>query len=121
MVILVIAALVAFALLVRNIQTVWACPAMAVPKGDTVRLISDYQMVNSQVEQSPSGMPNQENRRNLLGAKFFGKLYLLQGYWQMPLASEAQEVFIIVTANDISRIGDLERQKPVDDRSESEK
>ena len=50
-----IAALVAFGLLVRNIQAVWASPAMAVPKRDTFRLVSDYQAVNSQVEQSPGG------------------------------------------------------------------
>ena len=35
-----IAALVAFGLLVRNIQAVWASPAMAVPKKDTFRLVS---------------------------------------------------------------------------------
>ena len=35
--------------------------------------------------------------RELLGAKCFGKLDLLQGYWQMPLAPEEQEVFTIVT------------------------
>ena len=47
-----IAALGAFGLLVRNIQAVWASPAMAVPNRDTFRLISDYQVVNSQVEQT---------------------------------------------------------------------
>ena len=36
----------------RNIQAVWASPAMAVPKRDTFRLVSDYQAVNSQVEQT---------------------------------------------------------------------
>ena len=48
-----IAALVAFGLIVRNIQAVWASPAMAVPKRDTFRLLSDYQAVNSHVEQTP--------------------------------------------------------------------
>ena len=90
-----IAALVAFGLLVRNIQALSASPAMAVPKRDTFRLVSDYQAVNSQVEQSPGVMPNQEDMRELLGAKCFGKLDLLQGYWQMSLAPEAQEVFIV--------------------------
>ena len=85
-----IAALVAFGLLVRNIQTVWASPAMAVPKRDTFCLVSDSQAVNSPVEQSPGVMPNQEEMRELLGAKCFGKLDFLQGYWQMPLAPEAQ-------------------------------
>ena len=67
-----IATLVAFGLLVRNIQVVWASPAMAVPKRDTFRLISDYQAVNSQVEQSPVVMPHQEDMRELLGEKCFG-------------------------------------------------
>ena len=79
-----IAALVAFCLLVRNIQAVGASPAMPVPKRDTFCLA-----VNSQVEQSPGVMPNQEDMRELLGAKCFGKLDLFQGYWQMPLAPEA--------------------------------
>ena len=79
-----IAALVAFGLIVWNIQAVWASPAMPVPKRDTFRLVSDYQAVNSQVEQSPGVMPNQEDMRELLGAKCFGKLDLLQAYWQCP-------------------------------------
>ena len=70
---------------------------MAVPKRDTSRLVSDYQAVNSQVEQSPGVMPHQGDMRVLLGAKSFGKLDLLQGYWQMPFAPEAQEVFTIIT------------------------
>ena len=51
-----IVALGAFGLLVRNIQVVWASPAMAVPQRDTSRLVSDYQAVNSQVEQTPKVM-----------------------------------------------------------------
>ena len=47
------------------------------------------------VEKSPGVMPNQEDMRELLGAKCFGKLDFLQGYWQMPLAPEAQEVFTL--------------------------
>ena len=34
---------------------------------------------------------------DLLSARFFGKLNLLQGYWQMPLAEEAREIFTITT------------------------
>ena len=58
---------------------------MAVPKKNTFRLVSDYQAVNSQVEQSPGVMPNQEDMRELLGVKYFGKLDLLQGYWHCLL------------------------------------
>ena len=43
-------------------------------------------------------MPNQEMAMvDLRGATYFGKLNMLQGYWQMPLAAEAQEVFTIAT------------------------
>ena len=38
----------------------------------------------------------------MLGAKCFGKLDLLQEYWQTPLAPEAQEVFTIVTPEGLS-------------------
>ena len=52
-------------------------------------------MVKEQVEKSPGVMPNQEaDMVNPLSARFFGKLDLLQGYWQMPLA-EAREMFTI--------------------------
>ena len=92
------AALMAFGLVFINVQAVWSSPAMAVPKGDSFRLVSDYKAVNEQVEKSPGVMPNQESDMlDLLSAKFFGKLDLLQGYWQMPLAEEAQEIFTITT------------------------
>ncbi|CAM9457978.1 unnamed protein product [Sphacelaria rigidula] len=64
-----IAALVAFGFLVRNIQAVWFC------------LVSDYQAVNAQVEESPGVMPSQEDMRELLGAQCFGKLDLFHRYW----------------------------------------
>lgn len=31
------------------------------------------------------------------GAKYFGKPHMLEGYWQYPLAGEAQENFIVST------------------------
>ncbi|MEP0580138.1 MAG: reverse transcriptase domain-containing protein [Marinobacter sp.] len=94
-----IAALVFFGFVYHNIQAVWASPAMAVPKKDSFRLVSDYSAVNAQVEKSPGVMPNHEDMGDLLGARFFGKLDLLQGYWQMPLAPEAQDVFTMATSD----------------------
>ena len=38
---------------------------------------------------------------DLLSARFFGKLDPLQGYWQMPLAQEAREIFTIITPLDL--------------------
>ena len=83
------AALLEFGLVFENIQAVWASPAMAVPKRDVFRLVSDYQTVNGQIEQSPGVMPSKEDMEELLGAKCFGKLDLLQGFWQTPLAPDA--------------------------------
>ena len=67
---------------------------MAVPKKDSLRLVSDYKAVNGQVEKSPGVMPNQEDDMvDLSSARFFGKLDLFQGFCQMPLAEEAREIF----------------------------
>ena len=38
---------------------------------------------------------------DLLSAHFFGKLDLLQGYWQMPLAEKAREIYTITTPLDL--------------------
>ena len=54
-----VAALLAFGLVFRNLQAVWSSPAMAVPKKDSFRWVSDYKAVNEQVEKSPGVMPNQ--------------------------------------------------------------
>ena len=76
------AALLSFGLVVRNLQAVWSSPAMAVPKKDSFRLVSDFKAVNEQVEKSPGVMSNQEaDMVDVLSARFFGRLDLLQGYW----------------------------------------
>ena len=78
----------------RNLQAVWASAAMAAPQKGGFRLVSDYRVVNKQIEKAPGVMPNQEAEiANFRGSTCFGKLDMLQGYWQMPLAAEAQEVF----------------------------
>ena len=88
----------ALGLVVGNLQAVWSSPEMAVPKKDPFRLGSDYAAVNDQVEKSPGVMPNQESdMSDLLTARCFGKLDLLQRYWHMRLAEEAQEIFTITT------------------------
>ena len=66
-----VAALLAFGLVLRNLQAVWSGPAMALPKNDSFRLVS-YKAVNEQVEKSPGVMPNQEaDMVDLLSALFF--------------------------------------------------
>ena len=69
---------------------------MATPKKGSYRLVSDYRAVNKMVENVPAVMPNQEaSMAKLSNAVCFGSLDMLQGYWQMPLAREAQEIFTI--------------------------
>ena len=54
--------------------------------------------MNKQIEKVPSVMPNHEAEVvDLPGAACFGKLDMLQGSWQMPLAADAQEIFTIAT------------------------
>ena len=93
-----IVSLVALGLVFRNLQAVWASVAMAAPKKGGFRLVSDYRVGNKQTEKVPGVMPNQEaEMADLRGGILFGKLDMLQGYGQIPLAAEAQEVFTIAT------------------------
>ena len=71
---------------------------MAAPKKGGFRLVSDYRAVNKQIEKVPGVMPNQEvEMADLRGAACFGKLDILHGYWQLPLAAKAQKVLTIAT------------------------
>ena len=93
-----IGTVVALGLVFRNLQAVWANAAMAAPKKGGFYLVSDYRAVNKQIEKVSGVMPNQEAKMaDLREATSFGKLDMLQGYWQIPLAAEAQEVFTIAT------------------------
>ena len=93
-----IGTLVALGLVFRNLQVVWASAAMAAPKKGEFRLVSDYHVVNKQIEKVAGVMPNQEAEMvDLRGATCFGKLDIPQEFWQMPLAAEAQEVSTIAT------------------------
>ena len=60
--------------------------------------MSDFRAANQRVEKVPGVIPNQEaSMAKLSEAKFCGTLDLLQGYWQCPLAPEAQEISTIAT------------------------
>ena len=93
------ATLVALGLVLRSLQAVWASAAMATPKKGGYRLVSDYLAVNKRIKKVPSVMPNHEEEMvDLLGPACFGKIDMLQGYWQMPLAADAQEIFNIANS-----------------------
>eukprot|EP00903_Cladosiphon_okamuranus_P017345 g15980.t1 len=92
-----LATLVAMGLLFLNKQAVWASAVMATPKNKGYRMVGDFRSVNKVVEKSPGVMPNQEAcMQRLSEATCYGSLDMLQGYWQMPLAPESQEMFTIV-------------------------
>ena len=92
-----IGTLAALGLVVHNLQAMWASTTMAAPKKGGFCLVSDYRAVNKQIEKVPGVMPNQEAKM----ADLRGAIDMLQGYWQIPLAAEAQEVFTIVTPEDL--------------------
>ena len=80
-----------------NRQATCASVAMAVPKGRSYRMVADYRAANAQVELVPWPMPDLEGMASRFrGVPAFCSLDLLQGYWQMPLAEEAQNLFSIV-------------------------
>eukprot|EP00752_Nemacystus_decipiens_P002232 g2117.t1 len=97
--------LVAMEMLFLNPQAVWASAAMALEKsGGKHRLVSkhrlgsDFRAVNRTVEKSPAPMPNQEAEMLRMGqATCYGSLAMWQGYWQMPLAPESQQMFTIAS------------------------
>ncbi|CAB1109830.1 unnamed protein product [Ectocarpus sp. CCAP 1310/34] len=96
-----LAALVALGLVYVNLQAIWASAIMLTPKrsGDkvTYRFVGDFRAVNRQIEKSPGPMPDLEaDMQRLSRATCYGSLDMLQGYWGMPLAPEAQEIFTMI-------------------------
>ena len=95
-----IGTLVTFGLVFRDVQAVRTSAAMAAHKKGVFRSVSDYRAVNKQIEKVLDVMLNQEvEMADMRRATCFGKLDMLQGYCQMPVVTEAQEVFTIATPN----------------------
>ena len=56
------------------------------------RLVRDFLAANQRVEKVQGVMPNQEtSMAKLSKATFYGSIDFLQGYWQCPLAPDAQK------------------------------
>ena len=72
---------------------------MATPKGsNSYRMVTDYQAVNDTIEPAAIPMPNLEDKASLFaGATAWCTLDMLQGYRQVPLSEDAQEMFTMVT------------------------
>ena len=83
----------------RNLQAIYASVAMAIPKGsNSCRMVTDYQAVNDTIEPAAMPLPNLEDKASLFAdATAWCTLDLLQGYWQVPLREDDQEMFTMVT------------------------
>ena len=88
-------------LIYRNKSAHWASPAFLVPKPgkkDEYRLVVDLRYVNSQTLPISWEMPNLEHCMHVTrDATHFGTFDFVNGFWQIPLGKESQEIFSFVT------------------------
>ncbi|MCG8044622.1 MAG: RNase H-like domain-containing protein [Candidatus Thiodiazotropha endolucinida] len=77
----------------------YASPIVVVPKKDgSIRLCVDYRQLNQVTIFDPQPMPKLEDIINKLGkAKFFSKLDLTKGFWQIPLSENSKSKSAFVT------------------------
>lgn len=68
----------------------WAAPVLFAPKADGgLRMCIDYRALNKQTVKDRFPLPRTEDLLDRVGkAKFFSKLDLRSGYWQIPIAPE---------------------------------
>ena len=84
----------------RNPTSQWACAPMMVPKPgpEQFRLTIDLRPVNNQTVPHNWPMPHIETAiAKLAQAKCYANIDLCHGYWQMPLAPNAQECQSFIT------------------------
>ena len=83
----------------RKASSPWASPLHMVPKADgSWRPCGDYRRLNNATKPDHYPLPNIADITNVLGgAKFFSKIDLLKGYFQIPVAEEDKEKTAIVT------------------------
>jgi hypothetical protein len=83
-----------------NPTSLWASPALAVPKpgSEGYRFTVDLRRANAQIEPMASSMPHLESMfHSVQGSRYFAKIDLCHAYWQLALAVESQEIFSIQT------------------------
>jgi len=74
--------------IIRESRSPYASPVVVVKKRDgTYRVCVDYSQLNKKVEFDPMPMSTAEDLLHKLGgAKYFTKIDLSKGYWQIPVA-----------------------------------
>ncbi len=77
--------------LIRSSYSPYAAPALLVPKQDgTWRMVVDYKKLNDITIKDNHPLPNMEQAVQILGGgyKFFSKLDMKSGFWQIPIKEE---------------------------------
>ena len=84
---------------IRASTSPWASPLVMVDKKDgEIRLCVDYRKVNKVSKFDAYPMPKVEEILEEVGpAKIISTLDLAQGYWQVPMVAESQEVTAFIT------------------------
>ncbi|GMF16253.1 unnamed protein product [Phytophthora fragariaefolia] len=88
----------------RNNSSRWACAALPVRKagGDGFRITVVYRPVNKLTVPLAGATPNLTAvTQSVRGAYGFGQFDLFQGFWQLPLMEECQELLSFVTEDGV--------------------
>jgi Reverse transcriptase (RNA-dependent DNA polymerase) len=88
----------------KNVASRWASPLLILPKAgpEKFRFTVDLRYPNSQAKQVSWPMPNMEDElASLAGSKYFATLYLIQGYWKLPLDEDSQECQSVITPDGV--------------------
>ena len=84
----------------KNPSARWASPALAVPKpgSNKFRFTVDLRGPNARTIPIQSAMPHLESKfQDVSGSNCFAHMDLADGYWQVPLSEESQEMMSIQT------------------------
>lgn len=81
----------------NNPLEVFASVDMAMPKGDSLRLVADFRVVTQQLEAVPWPYHNLEQAAEFFTrASCFAILDLLRGFWQISIGGQGREAFTMV-------------------------
>ena len=80
--------------IIEKCKSAWSSPVVPVRKGDgSLRLCVDYRRVNSVTKQEKFPMPNiQDAIYSPHNIKYFTKLDLTKGYYQIPIAEDSRHI-----------------------------
>ncbi len=91
-------------LIQRNEQSSWACAPLIVPKpgNDKFSFTVDLRPLNQKTMPHAWPMPNLENSlAGLSSSTCYAQLDFCQGFWQLPLAPESQELCSFITPDGV--------------------